>query len=317
MVDTLAFGGASMVAAASQDGRAAQQAVHPFVLSFNSADYDTLGVPTYMNGEHTISAQLMVASSDEPIGSGFHAREFDNGDGVHLTAVAPDGSALDSDGNVWYGGPGTGIEITAVPVVYSGGSAGSVTLLGGFCAADASSDEEAPFVFTPDCAKAGKTSSDDGVAPRFTLTVGGASIDVGADDILNGDDDIFPIRLDYQGPDAPHFSVNPNDREGGWVNAAVDFLGANGTGSKKDGWLVYNNDDASAGVGGYTPQIRFAEAGDDNEVGGALAATALTQLVLPPTLAGQSSKPDAFCVVARPSTCWATSRSCPMPVMPV
>ena len=77
----------------------------------------------------------------------------------------------------------------------------------------------------------------------------------------------------------------------------MDFLGANGTGSKKDGWLVYNNDDASAGIGGYTPQIRFAEAGDDNEVGGALAATALTQLVLPPSLIGQSSKADAFCVV--------------------
>ena len=70
---------------------------------------------------------------------------------------------------------------------------------------------------------------------------------------------------------------------------------------KKDGWLIYNNDsednDADDGVGGYTPQIHFAEAGDDDEVGGALAATALTQLVLPPTLAGQSSKADVFCVV--------------------
>ena len=33
--------------------------------------------------------------------------------------------------------------------------------------------------------------------PSFTLTVGGGdAIDVGADDILNGDSDIFPINLD-------------------------------------------------------------------------------------------------------------------------
>ena len=56
---------------------------------------------------------------------------------------------------------------------------------------------------------------------------------------------------------------NPNKREGGWVNASVDFVGENGTGSKKNGWLVYNNDNASAGVGGYTPQLRFALKPDD------------------------------------------------------
>ena len=97
VADTMAFGGASVVAAvvaAAPEGeegeRAAQQAVHPFDLSFNSAHYDTLtGVPTYMNGERTISAKLMVASSDEPIESGFHVREFGNGDGVHVTRAGP------------------------------------------------------------------------------------------------------------------------------------------------------------------------------------------------------------------------------------
>ena len=83
VADTLPFGGTSAVAA-PQDGPA-QQAVHPFVLSFNSAEYDAVtGEPTYMNGERTISAELMVAGSDEPIRSGFHAREFDNDDGVHV-----------------------------------------------------------------------------------------------------------------------------------------------------------------------------------------------------------------------------------------
>ena len=42
---------------ARRANEAAQQAVHTFDLSFNSAHYDTLtGVPTYMNGERTISA---------------------------------------------------------------------------------------------------------------------------------------------------------------------------------------------------------------------------------------------------------------------
>ena len=81
-------GGASVVAAApeGEEGeRAAQQAAHPVVLSFNSADYDALtGVPTYMNGERMISAELMVVGSDEPLESGSHPREFDNDDGVQV-----------------------------------------------------------------------------------------------------------------------------------------------------------------------------------------------------------------------------------------
>ena len=136
-----------------------------------------------------------------------------------------------------------------------------------------------PSCLLRDCAKAGQTSSNDGEAPRFTLTVGGASVDVGEDDVLNGDDDIFPIRLDYQGPDAPHFFVDPNKREDGWVNASVGLCGRvhGSEGSKKDGWLVYNNDNADDGVGGYTPQLRFAEwRMTDKEVGVALAATCLS-----------------------------------------
>ena len=80
---TLPFGGASAVAALvegepeAEEGEPAQQAVHSFVLSFNSAGYDAVtGEPDYMNGEHTISAALMVAGSDEPLGSGLHARRI-------------------------------------------------------------------------------------------------------------------------------------------------------------------------------------------------------------------------------------------------
>ena len=60
--------------------------------------------------------------------------------------------------------------------------------------------------------------------------------------------------------------------------------------------MMTNADD---GVGEYTPRIRFAEAGAGTvkKVGGALDAAFWTQLVLPPTLAGKSSKKNAYCVV--------------------
>ena len=138
VAEILSFDGASVVAAApeGEEGeRAAQQAVHTFDLSFNSAHYDTLtGVPTYMNGERTISAKLMVASSDEPIESGFHAREFGNSDGVYVTVSGYTKlPVVGADGGYWYGGPDAGFDLRAVPVVYSERPVPSVTLRKGFC----------------------------------------------------------------------------------------------------------------------------------------------------------------------------------------
>ena len=89
-----------------------------------------------MNGERTISAELMVAGKDEPYRSGAHAREFDNDDGYVVRADLGDNSAIGDDGRQWYGGPGNGtIDITALPVSYSGGSVTSVSA--NFCRKDA------------------------------------------------------------------------------------------------------------------------------------------------------------------------------------
>ena len=212
-------GGASVVAAApeGEEGeRAAQQAVHPFVLSFNSADYDALtGVPTYMNGERTISAELMVASSDEPLKSGGHPREFGNGDAVHVTVSGLGEGAMNSKtGQRWYGGPKAALEMTALPVLYSGGSAASVSVtLLALCGADAATEtSETSVTFTPECSETSNTAAiviDEvvtdpaGDSPRFVI----ADVEV---DILN--DDVFPLYLDYEGPDAPYFNANPNGR---------------------------------------------------------------------------------------------------------
>ena len=132
-----------------------------------------------------------------------------------------------------------------------------------------------PFVFTPECKGTGDHTA--------TFTADGA--DIG---ILNSD--VFPLYLDYDGPSAPTFSPNPNNREDGWVNATVDYLGEQGT-TNKDGWLTYNDDDDS-GVGGYQPVLRYAEA-KGASVKDAIAASPLTLANLP-----GESEIDAYCAVA-------------------
>ena len=266
---------------------AAQQTIE-FNLGFNSAAYELHGDHTdveYMNGEHTLRVGLQVAGGGTVMSNEVTV-EFDNDDGIHVTAVTPENSALDSDGNTWYGGPDTELSVTVLPVLYSGRPLDAVTMMG-FCGADAATVDEAPFEFAPDCSGTTK-----GGTPMFALTVGGgdAIAVTGADDFLN-DDSGFPINLDYQGPAAPRFHPNPNDRQGGWVNLTVDFLGKQHAKNNPDGWLVYGSD---AGVGGYTPQLRFS-ATTPSLVDGAIATGPVEGV---PDLPLEGTKANAICVVA-------------------
>ena len=97
---------------------------------------------------------------------------------------------------------------------------------------------------------------------------------------------VFPLRLDFTGPDAPHFLKNPNNREGGWINASV-ALGKHG----KDRWLAYNDAAAAAGVGGYIARLRYAEAPSNNQVSTALAADPSD------SLPSASTDEDEYCFV--------------------
>ena len=282
-VDSQEFGApASAPGDAEDDPELAAQQVIKFDLGFNSEAYDESGNPAYMNGDHTLSVGLQITGG-QSFSSNEVTVEFANGDGIHVNAVAPEKSALDSDGNTWYGGPGTALSATVVPVLYSGSPLNAVTMMG-FCGADADTKDEAPFEFAPDC-----SGTTEGEAPRFTLTVGGSdAIAVGGEDYLNADSDIFPINLDFQGPAAPRFHPNPNDREGGWVNLAVDFLGKQHGRNNPDGWLTYGSD---AGVGGYTPLLRLSTT-TPSLVDGAIAAAPG-----PPALPPAGTKANAVCVV--------------------
>ncbi len=280
----------STMGMAPPEDEAAEQAVHSFNFSFDSGDYGDDGTPSYMNGEHTISADLQIAGGmmadgmmgHETVSSNTVTVEFDNDDGVHVTADFPGNSAMNPEtGELWYGGPNAGdFTITVAPVMYSGGGAVESVTLRGVCGADAVTDAEAPYEFTLECEESGP------VTPVFSIATGGNAIT----DLSPKNESIFPLNLDYVGPPAPYFSPNPNDREGGWVNLTVDFLGKQGS-SNKDGWLVYNEDDS--GVGGYIPQLRISTAVPEI-VGGALAAGPVEGV---PALPPGGTKKDAVCAV--------------------
>ncbi|MYE26191.1 MAG: Ig-like domain-containing protein, partial [Chloroflexi bacterium] len=286
MVASQSFGSGMDMGMTPPD-EAAEQAVHAFTMSFDSDGYDEHGDHVdvdYMNGEHTISAELEIGVTmadgmhgHETVSSNVVTVEFDNDDGYVVTADLGHNTALDDDGRVWYGGPDNGhVVISALGVSYSGAETGEAIVRLQGCEAE----EDDEF----DC----KGEQ----ADREISVISGGVVGM----ILNADD-LPEANIDMEGPGAPNFVPNPNKREGGWVNASVGFTAEHGTAkAKANNWLEYG--DEGEGVGGYTAQIRFAEAGSDKEVGGALAAPALPQLVLPPALAGQSSKANAFCVVA-------------------
>ena len=265
----------------------AEQAVHTFMLSFDSDDYDSeTGAVDYMNGEHSIQATLKVAGRDEVLMSNNKNVEFDNTDGVYVALSGLGLGAMNSGTGVrWYGGPAAALEIAALPVLYSGGYAMAVGI-GEFCGADAASDSEAPFAFMPECEGTSNTNTDDendpaGDTPTFTVD----GEDTG---VLNAG--VFPLYLDFDGPSAPYFSPNPNNRENGWVNAMVDFGGEQDADDNENGWLTYNDDD-DTGVGGYQPVLRYAEA-DNGSVEDAIAAAPLSLTNFP-----GESEIDAYCVV--------------------
>ena len=129
----------STMGMAPPEDEAAEQAVHAFNLSIDSDEYGEDGTPSYMNGDHTISADLQIAGGmmadgmmgHETVSSNAVTVEFDNDDGVHVTADFPGNSAMNPEtGELWYGGPDAGdFTITVAPVMYSGGAAvESVTL---------------------------------------------------------------------------------------------------------------------------------------------------------------------------------------------
>ena len=284
VVSTLPFG-VTPAMAAPEDEPAAQ-AVHAFTLSFNSAEYNAVtGEPTYMNGEHTISAVLMVVGSDEPIGSGIHTVEFGNNDGYVVTADLGDNRAIGDDGRQWYGGPDNGtIDITALPVSYSGGSVTSVSA--NFCKEDATDSDGADgYTFEFECAdRESSTDGTGGAVAGDMLTISSA----GTDGKILNDDHPFPAFVDFVGPsESPIIVANRNGRENGWLNAAVALTGEVDADEEDDeNWLV-KGADVTGGIGGYNMMLLMGE-----NLEKALEASPSS------SLPAESADKDSYCAVA-------------------
>ena len=276
------FGDPAM--AAPEDGAAARQAVYAFTLPIDTDAYDAgTGAPRFVNGEHTVSAELRVAAGPAAEGAADHAIipsnaatvEFDNDDGYAVTADLGDNSAIGDDGRRWYGGPKNGaIEIAVLPVRFSGEPVPAVTV--DFCFEEVT-DAEAPYEFSFDC-----EGVEAGVGTPL-ISSGGSS-----GGILNIDDLPFPAFIDFVGPArSPVIVANPNGREDGWINAAVSLTAERRSGTD-DAWLVGRTEKGDdAGVGGYGMMVRTGR-----DLRAAVAAPATSRLP------AESGNAAAYCAVA-------------------
>ena len=242
-------------------------------------DDGPLAHPVYMNGEHTISAELEIGVTmadgmhgHETISSNVQTVTFNNEDGYVVTADLGHNSALDDSGRRWYGGPDNGhIVISALPVIYSGEETGAVTVGLGDCDAE---DGDDPLSVEFDCEDVEGTQT-------ITVSSGGENRK-----ILN-EDDLPKANIDMVGPsESPIIIANRNGRENGWINAAVGISGTFHASRGKDNWLVMGADTTN-GVGGYNMMVRI---GDDLEE--ALEATPSA------SLPAESDDAEAYCAIA-------------------
>ncbi len=289
------FGSPAM--AAPEDDAAAEQAVYDFTLSFDSDGYDLHGDHLhvdYMNGEHSISAELQIAGGmmadgmmgHETISSNVMTVEFDNDDGFIVTADLGHNSALGDGGKRWYGGPTNGhIVISALAVSYSGAEIGEVAVgLEGCDAEEAEGDDHGNGGDDPHAAADISFEFDcEGEDADRAITVSSAGETL---TILNADD-LPEANIDMEGPDsAPIIVANRNGREEGWINAAVGIAGEYHDKNAKDNWLVEGGE-GDTGVGGYHMAVRI---GADLEK--ALEASASS------SVPAESDDNDAYCAVA-------------------
>ena len=269
-----------MMVAPADDGPA-EQAAATFTLSFESDAYelhDDHADVAFLNGDHVLTAGILVEGSMEPILSNAVTVEFDNEDGYHVTTDPGENSALDAGGVRWWGGPDNGpVTLSVTPVSYSGAEISQVSVV--FCPDDASdlddddliTDSAAPFEFAFAC----KNYEGADFMPR---------IQPGPDvaNILNPDTDGLPVRLDFKGPGKPRILANVNGRKDGWINPDValtsKYSGSSDAG--KNRWLVFGT--ADKGVGGYTPLLRV-DSSDPEFVDGARAAMPQADPVLSAT----------------------------------
>ena len=270
-------------APAADAAELAQQVV--FSLSFDSDEFDPeTGAVTYPNGTVGIVAGVTVVGSEVEDYSQQWDVELENDDGYVVTADLGDNSEIGDDGRRWYGGPGNGtIDITALPVSYSGESVTSVSA--NFCGEDApDSDGSDGYTFEFECEdRESNTDADEGAVGDM-LTISSP----GEDGVILNDDHPFPAFVDFVGPTgSPIIVANRNGRENGWLNAAVALTGkVDADDDDDENWLVEGADD-TGGIGGYNMMLLMGE-----NLEKALDASPSS------SLPAESAANDSYCAIA-------------------
>jgi hypothetical protein len=261
----------------------------------NTAAFNaTTGVPSYLNGAHTISARALIQGGSQTATPG-NAMVLNNINTylANLSLGGTTASATGANGLAYRRGS---LTVTVLPVIYTAGgvtmAAGTVTF--GSQACDVSPTDNAR---TGTLAASGSSFA---VTFSQTATAGvgnvtdyeyGAGCTAVETVVLNATDSqgntLFAgaapsaastpgIRLDNRAPVAPVVFENPNGRQGGWVNDAVSFVTTQA--ASANGMISAAVPDA--GVGGVTYAAKAAVSTSTTTVAGTADITNPSTLAL-------------------------------------
>ncbi|TVP76137.1 MAG: Ig-like domain-containing protein [Gemmatimonadales bacterium] len=244
------------------------EAQQQITLSFNTARYDVdstayTAAPRHQNGERIISASLHVVERPaEPTASNEIAVEFNNADGFHVWAenYRDQANAMDSQGRVWYGGPGFELMVRPIPVLYSGRELANVTVSltatgsgVGSCGGSQTASSS-PFSVTFGCVGTENTGIVPVISSQFADTGDtgpSASVAGGILNLGRSADHPFPARIDVRAPQGGSIQiVSQNGNRENWINADYSFAltGANGFSAPSDN-----------GVGGVANELEILD----------------------------------------------------------
>ena len=309
---------------AADEAIAAQTTFPQVLFSINTAKFNaTTGVPAWLNAAQQVSAQVYTGTgtSAAATATAQTTLTFANADGFTASVVTSGttANALNATGFRYDRG---GLDVTILPVIYSGRAIASATLSFGSVACDASATGVRTTALTAPAAgstawtKIGwaQTTPTGGAAANYLTnyefngcalnatgeTVAVTAVDANGDAILSAAAPLNAaaansLRLDNRAPNggSPVFIGNPNGRQNGWINAAVSMVGLRTTFSATSNSWLYNATPTDAGQGSYVPFLRIA-ASATGTVDEARAATASSA----PTLAAPSLGPTTYCAIA-------------------
>ncbi len=318
-------GQAAALRSAANDAVAAQGLLPTLVFSVNTAAYSTTtGAVTFPNGALAISTIAYGHQGASPATNSATASAaylLGNADGFQVGLTNGGSTANDATGYAWWGN-GT-LTITAIPVMYSGKTVGTVTAsLGGACGAvggtgTAGSATTATagvysvtLALTGSQSPAGCATTTPNVPVINALDASGNVITLVAGGAVNTQ---AGVRWDNVAPAAPlgstfagvspniRINTNPNGRNSGWINDAVVFNATATTKATTNGFLCVN---PAAGVGVCTTLDTLPR---DAGVGGTTyyvsvgatkaAAYAAAPITSPATLAATTTN-QGYCAIA-------------------